>query len=171
MAFPPRVSAGILLFRRPAGRPVEVFLVHPGGPFFAGRNEGVWSVPKGEVEPGEDLLAAAAREFAEEVGLAVDTAGALPLGSVRQKSGKVVHAWAVEAPPGLEIAVHSNSFEMEWPPRSGRRQSFPEVDRGAFVAPDEARTLISACQAPLIDRLVQAFGSSDPARDPAYPAR
>ncbi len=118
----------------------------------------MWSVPKGEVEPGEDLLAAAAREFAEEVGLAVDPAGALPLGSVRQKSGKVVHAWAVEAAPGLEIAVRSNTFETEWPPRSGRRQSFPEVDRGAFVAPAEARALISPYQVPLIYRLLEALG-------------
>jgi predicted NUDIX family NTP pyrophosphohydrolase len=158
MASSPRVSAGILLFRRPAAASVELFLVHPGGPFFASRDQGVWSVPKGEVEPGEDLLAAAVRELAEEVGLAVDPAGAVPLGSVRQKSGKVVHAWAVEVPPHFEIAVRSNTFEMEWPPRSGRRQSFPEVDRGAFVAPAEARALISAYQAPLIDRLLRASG-------------
>jgi len=149
-----RVSAGILLFRRSAGGGVELFLVHPGGPFFATKDHGCWSIPKGEIEPGEDLLAAAVRELAEEVGLRVDAAGARPLRSIVQRSGKVVHAWAIEVPAGLEISVRSNSFEMAWPPRSGRNQRFPEVDRGDFFSPDEARARINPAQIPLIDRLL-----------------
>ncbi len=150
----PRVSAGILLFRRPAAARPQVFLVHPGGPLFVNKDAGHWSIPKGEIEPGEDLLAAAVRELAEEVGLAVEPAGALPLGSIVQKGGKVVHAWAVEVPASLEIAARSNTFEMEWPPRSGRRQRFPEVDRGAFFPPDEARARVNPAQIPLIERLL-----------------
>jgi predicted NUDIX family NTP pyrophosphohydrolase len=151
MPKPPRTSAGILLFRR--GPALEVFLVHPGGPLFARKDHGAWSVPKGEIEPGEDLLAAAVRELAEETGVRVEPARALPLGSIRQKGGKVVHAWAVEVAAGRDIVVASNTFEMEWPPGSGRRASFPEVDRGAFFAPEEARGRVNPAQIPLIDRL------------------
>ena len=150
-----RASAGILLFRRPAGRPVELFLVHPGGPFFANRNEGVWSIPKGEVEEGEDLLAAAARELSEEVGITVDPAAALPLGSVRRRDGKVVHAWALGVAEDLAISVRSNSFEMEWPPHSGRRQSFPEVDRISYFKVATARRKILPAQLPFIEELVE----------------
>ncbi len=151
----PRVSAGILLFRRASEGGIEVFLVHPGGPFFVGKDHGVWSVPKGEIEPGEDLLAAAIRELAEEVGVSADSSGALPLGSIRQKGGKLVHAWAIEWPAGREIEVRSNTFEMEWPPHSGLRESFPEVDRGAFLEPQEARARVNPAQIPLIDHLVE----------------
>ena len=149
-----RVSAGILLFRRPARAGLEVFLVHPGGPLFVKKDAGHWSIPKGEIEHGEDLLAAAVRELAEEVGLSIDPSGALALGSIVQKSGKVVHAWAIEVDAGLEIVVRSNTFEMEWPPRSGLRQRFPEVDRGAFFSTDEAKARINPAQIPLIDRLL-----------------
>ncbi|MEE9609072.1 MAG: NUDIX domain-containing protein, partial [Myxococcota bacterium] len=128
-------SAGILLFRRTAGT-VDVFLVHPGGPYFARKDAGVWSLPKGEVEADEDPLDVAFREFAEETGQSVETcAPSAPprsLGTVRQRGRKVVAAWAVEGdwPPGAELV--SNTFEIEWPPRSGRRRRFPEVDRGGF---------------------------------------
>lgn len=131
--------------------------MHPGGPLFAKKDLGVWSIPKGEAEPGEDLLEAAVREFAEEVGVSVDGGAARPLGSIRQKGGKVVHAWAIEVSPELRIDVRSNTFEMEWPPRSGRRERFPEVDRGAFFSPDEARTRINPAQIPLIERLLEAL--------------
>jgi predicted NUDIX family NTP pyrophosphohydrolase len=151
MPKPPRTSAGILLFRRvPA---LEVFLVHPGGPLFAKRDHGAWSVPKGEIEPREDLLAAAVRELAEETGVRVEPARALPLGSIQQKGGKVVHAWAVEVAAGRDIEVVSNTFTMEWPPGSGTTARFPEVDRGAFFAPEEARDRVNQAQIPLIDRL------------------
>jgi len=147
-----------LLFRRSAGNGLQVFLVHPGGPLFANRDEGVWSIPKGEIEPGEDPLAAAVRELEEEVGAPVEAADARPLGMVRQRGGKVVHAWAIEVDPSLQIAARSNTFEMEWPPRSGRRQRFPEVDRGAFFSPDEARARINPAQFPLIERLLDGLG-------------
>jgi predicted NUDIX family NTP pyrophosphohydrolase len=152
-----RVSAGLLLFRRgPEG--LQVYLVHPGGPLFANKDAGHWSIPKGEIEPGEDLLAAAVREVAEEVGLDVDPSGALPLGSIVQKGGKVVHAWAVEVDPSLQIVPRSNTFEMEWPPRSGRLESFPEVDRGGFFSVEQARERVNPAQAPLIERLAGALG-------------
>jgi predicted NUDIX family NTP pyrophosphohydrolase len=158
MAKPPRTSAGILLFRRAAAG-VEVFLVHPGGPLFAKKDHGVWSVPKGEIEPGEDLLAAAVRELAEETGVRVDPAGALPLGSIQQKGGKVVHAWAVPVAPGRDIEATSNTFAMEWPPGSGRMESYPEVDRGEFFGPREARGRINPGQIPLIERLEELLAS------------
>jgi predicted NUDIX family NTP pyrophosphohydrolase len=155
-----RRSAGILLFRRGAGGP-EVFLVHPGGPLFERRDAGVWSLPKGEVGAGEDPLEVALREFAEETGQRVETcapgATPRPLGSVRQRGGKLVSAWAVEGdwPRGADLV--SNCFEMEWPPRSGRRQSFPEVDRGGFLPLDEARRRINTAQAELLDRLLESL--------------
>src|SRR5262245_35034661 len=120
-------SAGLLLYRIQDGR-LEVLLAHPGGPIWASRDAGAWSVPKGEIEPGEEPLAVARREYQEETGSPAppDLARYRPLGEVRQKSGKVVAAWAVEGDLDPTSAV-SNTFEMEWPPRSGRRQSFPEV--------------------------------------------
>src|SRR5205814_3451337 len=128
-------SAGLLLFRRPGGR-LEVFLAHPGGPFWAARDDGAWTIPKGLVEPGEDPLAAARREFEEETG--IRPAGPyLPLGSVRQKAGKVVHAWAWEGDADPE-KVMSNTMSVEWPPGSGRRVAFPEVDRCAWFDPATA---------------------------------
>jgi predicted NUDIX family NTP pyrophosphohydrolase len=151
------VSAGILMYRVHAGR-LEVLLVHPGGPFWQRRDLGVWSIPKGEVEPGEDVEAAARREFQEELG--VEAVGvARSLGSLRQKGGKVVEAFAVEG--DLDVgAIRSNAFEMEWPPRSGRRQAFPEVDRAEWFTPAAAREKILPAQAVLIDRLEELFDGS-----------
>jgi predicted NUDIX family NTP pyrophosphohydrolase len=150
-------SAGILLYRR-AAEGIELLLVHPGGPFWAKKDDGAWSIPKGEVEPGEEPLAAAIREVGEELGPAaeVDAAALVELGSVRQRAGKVVEAWAVEGDFDPE-ALESIGFEMEWPPRSGRQQSFPEVDRAGWFAPDAARVKILGGQEPLIDRLLEAL--------------
>ena len=125
----PKTSAGILLFRRRPGG-VEVLLVHPGGPFWAKKDEGAWSIPKGEAEPGEDLLAVARREFREETGAALEGA-VLDLGGVKQKGGKTVVAWAAEGDFD-PASLTSNTFAMEWPPRSGKRAEFPEVDRAAW---------------------------------------
>jgi predicted NUDIX family NTP pyrophosphohydrolase len=142
-------SAGLLVFRRKGA--VEVLLAHPGGPFWARKEAGVWTIPKGLVEPGEELTAAARREFTEETNLR--TAGALiALAAVNQKSGKIVHAFAVEADLDLAAFV-SNAFEMEWPPKSGRRQRFPEIDRIAYFALPAARSKILAYQRPLLDQL------------------
>ncbi len=149
------VSAGLLLFRRAAAG-LEVLLVHPGGPFWARKDAGAWSIPKGEVAPGEDPLAAARRELAEETGCAPEGT-ALPLGSVRQKAGKLVHAWAVEADVD-PAALRSNEFTIEWPPRSGRMRSFPEVDRAEWFDLAEARRRILAGQTPLLDALAEVVG-------------
>jgi predicted NUDIX family NTP pyrophosphohydrolase len=151
----PERSAGILLYRR-AARGLEVLLVHPGGPFFARRDDGAWSVPKGLVEPGEEPLAAARREFAEELGSPCPGGPAIELGEIRQRSGKRVAAWAVQGDID-ESAIASNTFELEWPPRSGRRQTFPEVDRAGWFDLDAARGKVLAAQAPLLDRLAQAL--------------
>jgi predicted NUDIX family NTP pyrophosphohydrolase len=152
----PRQSAGLLLYRRRAGA-LEVFLVHPGGPFWAKKDLGAWSIPKGEFEPDEDPLEAARREMREETGF--DIAGPfLPLAPVKQPGGKLVHAWAVEADVDPARVV-SNTFTIEWPPRSGRQQTFPEIDRAAWFPIDEARRRILRGQAPLLDNLVQAAGS------------
>ena len=140
-----RRSAGILLYRRTGLEP-EFLLVHPGGPFWAKRDEGAWSLPKGEYEDGDDPLESARREFEEETGTAVEATELIELGSVRQKSGKLVVAWAAEGDLDAE-AVHSNSFEMEWPPRSGRTAEFPEVDRAGWFGADAARTKLVAAQA------------------------
>ena len=149
-------SAGILLHRRaPAG--TEVLLVHPGGPFWARKDLGAWSIPKGELAEGEDPRACALREFAEETGVALPPAELADLGSVKLKSGKVVIAFAVEG--DLDAAgVRSNTFEMEWPPRSGTRRSFPEVDRADWLALDEARVKLLPSQAVFVDRLEEAVG-------------
>jgi predicted NUDIX family NTP pyrophosphohydrolase len=147
----PPTSAGILLFRRrPAG--VEVLLVHPGGPFWARRDEGAWSIPKGECEPGEEPRSRALTEFAEETGTDLDGVALHELGEVRQRGGKVVVAFAAEGDLDAD-AIVSNTFEMEWPPRSGRRQTFPEVDRAAWFGLEEARLRINPAQAALLDRL------------------
>jgi predicted NUDIX family NTP pyrophosphohydrolase len=143
-------SAGLLLYRR-RGAALEVLLVHPGGPFWRGRDAGAWTIPKGEPGPGEDLLAAAQREFREETGLAPD-GPFVPLGSVRQRGGKVVHAWGVEGDCDPERIV-SNTFRMEWPPRSGREQEFPEIDRAAFFSLQEAATRINPAQAAFLREL------------------
>jgi predicted NUDIX family NTP pyrophosphohydrolase len=157
-----RQSAGILLFRRSSIADVdevELLLAHPGGPFFTNKDEGCWSIPKGEPDVGEDdLLAVARREFSEEVGSAPPATGPdglppLELGTIVQKGGKVVHAWAVEGDLDPGAAV-SNTFELEWPPRSGQRRAFPEIDRVAWFGPDDARRRLKATQTPFVDRLL-----------------
>ena len=149
------VSAGLLVYRRTGG--VQILLAHPGGPFWARKDDGVWTIPKGLVESG-DVLACARREFTEETGLTV--AGPfVPLSPVKQKSGKTVHAFSAEADLDLTHSV-SNPFEMEWPPRSGRRQSFPEIDRVAYFGIALAQRKILAYQLPFIDELLRALGAS-----------
>jgi predicted NUDIX family NTP pyrophosphohydrolase len=152
-----RESAGILLYRRAPGG-VEVFLVHPGGPFFARKDDGAWTVPKGEIEPGEEPLAVARREFAEETGLSVEACAPhgtpIPLGAVRQRGGKLVTAWAVEGDWPEGTPLRSATFELEWPPRSGRRQAFPEIDRAAFFSIEAARSKLNPAQTDLLDRLL-----------------
>ena len=151
-----RVSAGVLLYRRgPTG--LEVLLAHPGGPIFARRDEGHWTIPKGEPDPGEPLIEAARREFREETGLPPPGGEWRELGSIVQKGGKVVHAWAVEGDLRPEDVV-SETFELEWPPRSGRRETHPEIDRVAWFDPVEARRRIKDAQIPLIDRLEAVLG-------------
>jgi predicted NUDIX family NTP pyrophosphohydrolase len=147
-----KTSAGILLYRLPPSGP-EVFLVHPGGPFWAKRDLGAWSVPKGEVDTAEDLLEAAKREFLEETGQRVDGAF-IELAPVRQAGGKVVHAWAVEGEIDA-ASISSNTFTIEWPPKSGKMREFPEIDRGGWFALAEARAKILAGQQPLLDQLIQ----------------
>jgi predicted NUDIX family NTP pyrophosphohydrolase len=149
-------SAGILLYRR-TGAGVEVLLVHPGGPLWARRDAGAWSIPKGEHGDDEDAAAAARREFAEEIGSPAPVDLPVDLGEVRQRSGKLVRAWG--APGDLDAdAIVSNSFTMEWPPRSGRMREFPEVDRAAWFTVDQARERINPGQVPLLERLEQALG-------------
>jgi predicted NUDIX family NTP pyrophosphohydrolase len=147
-------SAGILAFRR-ARNNLEVFLVHPGGPFWAKKDAGAWSLPKGEYDNGEDPLAAARREFQEETGLAV-AGDFVPLGTVKQPGGKIVVAWAIEADFDPRL-VSSNTFSMEWPPRSGRQQEFPEVDKAAWFTLDEAREKLLKGQRVFLDRLASAL--------------
>jgi predicted NUDIX family NTP pyrophosphohydrolase len=151
-----RTSAGLLL-HRPAADGVEVLLVHPGGPFWARKDLGAWSIPKGEIEAGEDPLAVAHRELAEETGF-VAPGPALPLGTVRQKGGKVVHAWAVRADVD-PARLRSTTVEIEWPPRSGRRRAFPEVDRAAWFDLAEARRRINPAQVAFLEALEAALRS------------
>jgi predicted NUDIX family NTP pyrophosphohydrolase len=149
----PKLSAGLLLYRRAADP--EVLLVHPGGPFWKKKDEGAWSIPKGEYEPDEDPLEVALREFGEELGIAPpDPAGAVPIGELRQPSGKRVVAWALEGDADVED-VRSNTFEMEWPPRSGRMQEFPEVDRAGWFDLDEARRKLLRGQLGFLARLTE----------------
>jgi predicted NUDIX family NTP pyrophosphohydrolase len=153
VARPRRRSAGIVLHRAGDGGP-EVLLVHPGGPFWAKKDDGAWSIPKGEYEPDEDPLACALREFEEETGTRLDAAELVELGAVVQKAGKEVRAWAVRG--DLDPAtVRSNTFTMEWPPRSGRRQEFPEIDRAEWFTLDAARAKLVAAQVELLDRLAE----------------
>jgi len=152
------LSAGVLLWRR-TGPTVEVLAVHPGGPLWARRDDGAWSIPKGEIGPDEDPLAAARREFAEEVGSPAPDGEPMPLGEVRLKSGKRVLAWALEGDLDAD-AIVSNSFEMQWPPRSGRMQAFPEVDRGAWLDPTRARVKLNPAQAAFVDRLLDMLDGS-----------
>jgi predicted NUDIX family NTP pyrophosphohydrolase len=151
----PKPSAGILLYRRPA-QGLEVFLIHPGGPFWAKKDR--WSIPKGEYSPDEEPLAAARREFEEETGLAVD-GEFLPLGAIRQPSGKQVTAWALEGDFD-PAALVSNTCSVEWPPRSGRQIEIPEADRGAWFSLEAARSKIFRGQEAFLDRLPGALPDS-----------
>lgn len=152
----PKHSAGLLLYRRRDD--LEVFLVHPGGPYWARQDEGAWSIPKGELDPGEDPLAAALRELGEETGFGVD-GPFLALPTVRQAGGKLVTAFAAEADVD-PAALRSATFPLEWPPRSGRHLDVPEVDRGAWVGLPEARAKILRGQLPLLDHLADALLSA-----------
>ncbi len=156
-------SAGLLLHRQSADG-LEVLLVHPGGPFWARRDAGAWSIPKGEPDPGEEPLAAARREFAEELGSTPPAGPAIPLGEVRQKSGKRVTAWALAG--DLDPAtMASSTFSMEWPPRSGQTQVFPEVDRAQWFGLDAARGRLIAAQGAFLDRLEEALAGGDGGTD------
>ena len=139
------------MFRRKA-QGIELLLVHPGGPFFARKDAAAWSIPKGEAAVGEDLLARARLEFEEELGIAADGQW-IELGSIRQKGGKTVHAWACEGDLEEGFVVRSNEFEIEWPPRSGRRARFPEVDQARFFDEATAREKLNPAQLPFLDRL------------------
>jgi predicted NUDIX family NTP pyrophosphohydrolase len=151
-----RKSAGLLMFRRRSGERVELLLAHPGGPLWARKDEGAWTIPKGEYDDEEDALEAAKREFVEETGFA--PAGPyLPLGSLKQASGKSVSAWAFESDCDPSQLV-SNEFEMEWPPRSGRKRRFQEVDRAAWFDADEARGKLLKGQVGFVDALLDALG-------------
>lgn len=153
-----KLSAGILLYRRTAATGAELFLVHPGGPFWKKKDDGAWTIPKGTVEAGENPLAAAIREFGEETGFAV--AGPfLELGAFKQPGGKTVLAWATagDADPAQ---LRSNAFEMEWPPRSRRRARFPEIDRAGWFAADAARRKILPGQKPIIEALLQRLSGA-----------
>lgn len=149
-----RTSAGILLFRRTAG--LEVLLGHMGGPFWARKDAGAWSIPKGEPSPGEDPWTTARREFAEELGVPVPAGEPIPLGDVRQSGGKVVTAWALEGDVDVS-SITSNLVEITWPPRSGQTLMVPELDRAGWFAPDEARRLVVTAQAAFVDRLEEAL--------------
>jgi len=149
-------SAGLLLYRM-AGGALEVLLVHPGGPFWAKKDLGAWSIPKGEYGDGEDPRACALREFEEELGSPAPGEALLELGEVTQRNRKVVTAWALEG--DLDAgAIHSNTFELEWPPRSGRMQAFPEVDRAAWFSVADARERVNPAQAAFLDRLAERLG-------------
>jgi predicted NUDIX family NTP pyrophosphohydrolase len=133
---------------------LEVLLVHPGGPYFQNKDEGAWTIPKGEAAEGEDLLERARIEFEEELGIPA-SGDWIELGSVKQKGGKTVHAWAFSGELREDFTIASNTFEMEWPPRSGQVQRFPEVDRAAFFSVEEAKTKINVAQTVFLDRLVE----------------
>lgn len=155
-----RESAGLLLYRRRAGR-LEVLLVHPGGPFWQRKDAGAWSIPKGEIETGEPAIQVALREFKEELGHEPPDAEAVSLGVVRQAGGKLVHAWAV-AGDFDPATVASNTFTLEWPPRSGRSQVFPEVDRAEWFDLAAAREKLIAAQVALVERLEERLGGPPP---------
>jgi predicted NUDIX family NTP pyrophosphohydrolase len=152
-----RISAGLLMFRRKNDE-IEVLLVHPGGPFFTRKDDGAWTIPKGEAAPGEDLLTRAQIEFEEEVGCRPENAQEwIELGWIKQKGGKIVHAWAFEGNLPEPFECKSNLFELEWPPHSGKRQKFPEVDQARFFSEDEAKRKLKPTQLPFLDRLRAAL--------------
>lgn len=152
-------SAGVLMYRR-RGDEIEVFLVHPGGPFWAAKDHGVWTIPKGEYEAGEKPLEAAQREFHEETGFTV-SGDFVELGTVRQKSGKTVTAWAVESDCDA-TQLKSNTCEIEWPPRSGKRLEIPEVDRGSWFSLQLARSYLRPEQTPFLDQFTPSSSHPDP---------
>lgn len=147
------------MFRRRKGE-LEVLLAHPGGPYFQRKDNGVWTIPKGEADDGEDLLTRAKIEFEEEVGIA-PSGEWIKIGSIRQTGGKIVHAWAFEADLPADFPHHSNTFELEWPPQSGKLQQFPEIDRVAFFPVADARRKLKAAQTLFLDRLIGVLNPSD----------
>lgn len=155
----PRLSAGLLPFRLVSGRGLEVFVVHPGGPYWANKDEGAWSIAKGEYEPGEDPHQVAQREFLEETGARPPRGRTFDLGEVRQPGGKRIRVWAVDAPSFTITAVVSNEFELEWPPRSGRIDRFPEVDRATWMSVELGRSKLLKGQVEFLDRLEAALAS------------
>ncbi len=154
---PPKSSAGILLYRRSGGT-LELLLVHPGGPFWSKKDDGAWFLPKGELEAGEAPLTAALREFREELGSDPPEGTLAPLGTVKNKSGKLISAWALEGDLDL-TTFHSNTFSLEWPPRSGKQQEFPENDRASFFAYEEALRKLHLAERPLLERLSALLSS------------
>ena len=155
-----RISAGLLMYRFKNGE-LQVFLAHPGGPLFENKDEGHWTIPKGEVPPGETLLDTAIREFEEETGIQPQ-GPFVELGSIRQKGGKLVHAWAFEGDWDESNPLRSNTFEMEWPPGTGNRQHFPEVDWARFFPPHEAKQKLKETQWPLVEQLMRILKVETP---------
>jgi predicted NUDIX family NTP pyrophosphohydrolase len=153
-----RISAGLLMFRR-ENDSLEFLLVHPGGPFWKNKDDGAWTIPKGEAQPEEDFLIRARTEFEEELGLK-PAADFVPLGSIKQKGGKTVHAWAFEGDLPTGFKIKSNMFEIEWPPHSGKFKEFPEVDRAEFFPEEIARRKINPAQIAFLDRLRGALAAS-----------
>ena len=152
-----RTSAGLLMYRFRNGR-LEVFLAHPGGPFFQYKDNGHWTIPKGELGPGEELLNTAIREFKEETSIDAKSNNFIPLGSIRQRGGKIVHGWAFEGDCPQGHVHKCNYFKMEWPPRSGKWGNYPEVDRVGFFTIPEARRKMKDTQQPFLHRLTAALG-------------
>jgi predicted NUDIX family NTP pyrophosphohydrolase len=160
----PKSSAGLLLYRTPAGPfgELELLIVHPGGPLWAKKDAGAWSIPKGEHGPGDSPASCAAREFGEELGAPPPDAPWTDLGEIVQRGGKRVHAWAARG--DLDVSqVQSNTFDMEWPPRSGRIRSFPEIDKAAWVTVEEACNKLLPAQVAFVDRLLEILGGTQPA--------
>jgi len=160
-----KVSAGLLMFRKRDDK-LEVLLVHPGGPFWRNKDRGAWTIPKGEVGENEDLLVRATTEFKEEIGFTPSPETWIDLGNVKQKGGKIVHAWAFAGDLPPDFKVHSNTFELEWPPRSGRTQAFPEIDRAQFFSIEEARQRINSAQVLFLDRFGEMLKSHTTVRPP-----
>jgi predicted NUDIX family NTP pyrophosphohydrolase len=156
----PKRSAGLLPFRITADGTLQVFVVHPGGPFWAKKDEGAWSVAKGEYGDDEEASLAAEREFAEELGVAGPPGPRIDLGDVKQANGKLVRAWAVDAPTFEVDHVVSNEFEMEWPPRSGLIEHFPEVDRAEWMSAETAKVKLVGAQRAFVDRLAERIGGT-----------